>query len=68
MHLSEAPGRRLRMSDLAYRTARSLSRITRVVDLLATRGLTTKEPCPDDGRSMLATLTSQGMCLRSNRW
>ncbi|MDX6258427.1 MAG: hypothetical protein QOH84_115 [Kribbellaceae bacterium] len=56
------------MSDLAYRMARSLSRITHVVDLLATRELTTKEPCPDDGRSMLPTLTRQGMSLRSNRW
>jgi DNA-binding MarR family transcriptional regulator len=60
MHLSEALGRRLRMSDLAYRTALSPSRITRAVDLLATRGLVSKQPCPDDGRSMLAGLTRQG--------
>lgn len=60
MHLSEAPGRQLRMSDLAERTALSASRITRVVDDMVKRGLTTKKPCPDDGRSMLATLTRRG--------
>lgn len=61
MHLSEAPDRRLRMSDLAENTALSPSRITRVVDLMAGRDLVTKQPCPDDGRSMLAVLTRQGL-------
>jgi DNA-binding MarR family transcriptional regulator len=63
MHLSEAPGRRLRMSDLADRTALSPSRITRVVDLMASRDLVSKQPCPDDGRSMLAALTRQGLTV-----
>lgn len=63
MHLSEAPGRRLRMSDLADRAALSPSRITRVVDLMASRGLVTKQPCPDDGRSLLAALTRQGLAV-----
>jgi DNA-binding MarR family transcriptional regulator len=61
MHLSEAPQRQLRMSDLAERTALSASRITRVVDLMAERRLVTKRPCPDDGRSMLAMITREGM-------
>ena len=63
MHLSEAPGRRLRMSDLADRTALSPSRITRVVELMAGRGLVSKQPGPDDGRSMLAALTRQGLAV-----
>lgn len=63
MHLSEAPGRRLRMSDLANHTALSPSRITRVVDLMISRDLVSKQPCPDDGRSMLAVLTRQGLAL-----
>jgi len=63
MHLSEAPGRRLRMSDLADRTALSPSRITRVVDLMARRGLVDKHSSPDDGRSMLAALTRQGLAV-----
>ena len=68
MHLSEAPGRRLRMSDLADRLALSPSRITRVVDLLASRDLVSKEPDPDDGRSMLAVLTRQGLALLKAAW
>jgi DNA-binding MarR family transcriptional regulator len=63
MHLSEAPGRRLRMSDLADRTALSPSRITRAVDLMASRGLVSKQPSPDDGRSMLAALSGQGVAV-----
>jgi DNA-binding MarR family transcriptional regulator len=61
MHLSEAPQRQLRMSDLAERTALSASRMTRVVDHMAQRSLVTKHPCPDDGRSMLAMLTRDGL-------
>lgn len=68
MHLSEAPGRRLRMSDLADRLALSPSRITRVVDLLASRDLVSKDPDPDDGRSMLAVLTRQGLALLKRAW
>ena len=61
MHLSEAPQRQLRMSELAERTALSASRITRVVDLMGGRGLVTRHPSPEDGRSMLAMLTRQGL-------
>jgi len=61
MHLSEAPQRQLRMSELAERTALSASRITRVVDLMGGRGLVIRHPCPDDGRSMLAMLTREGL-------
>jgi DNA-binding MarR family transcriptional regulator len=60
MYLSEAPRRQLRMSDLAERTALSAGRITRVVDDMVKRGLVSKQRCPEDGRSMLATLTKQG--------
>ena len=49
------------MSDLAERTALSAGRITRVVDDLIERGLVTKQRCPEDGRSTLATLTKQGL-------
>lgn len=63
MHLSEAPKRQLRMSDLAERTALSAGRMTRVVDDLIERGLVTKQPCPEDGRSMLATLTKPGLLM-----
>ena len=43
MCLSEAPGRELRMTDLANAAALSASRMTRLVDDLQTRGLVTKQ-------------------------
>jgi DNA-binding MarR family transcriptional regulator len=61
MHLSEAPGQQLRMSDLADRTGMSPSRITRVVDNMAEAGLVEKRQGSDDGRSTLATLTKRGL-------
>jgi DNA-binding MarR family transcriptional regulator len=61
MHLSEAPDRQLRMSDLAERTGLSPSRITRVVDAMADGGLVEKVQGSHDGRSTLATLTNEGL-------
>ena len=61
MHLSEAPDRELRMSDLADRTGLSPSRITRVVDAMAEGGLLEKLQGSHDGRSTLATLTKEGL-------
>jgi DNA-binding MarR family transcriptional regulator len=61
MHLSEAPDRQLRMSDLADRTGLSPSRITRVVDAMAQGGLVERLQGSHDGRSTLATLTKEGL-------
>ncbi|MGH9046608.1 MAG: MarR family winged helix-turn-helix transcriptional regulator [Acidimicrobiales bacterium] len=64
VHLSEAPDRRLRMSELAERGAMSLSAISRVVDALGRRGLVERERCASDGRGLLAILTDAGLaCL-----
>jgi DNA-binding MarR family transcriptional regulator len=60
VNLSEAPDRRLRMSELAGRGAMSLSAISRVVDGLERRGLVTRERCPEDRRGLLAVLTDAG--------
>lgn len=60
MHLSEAPGRRLRMNELAGRVAMSASRISRIVDAFADEGLVTKSRVDDDARGNLATLTDKG--------
>jgi hypothetical protein len=46
MFLSEAAGRRLRMGDLALASALSLSGMSRIVDRLEARGLSTS-PCVD---------------------
>jgi DNA-binding MarR family transcriptional regulator len=59
--LSEAPERWLRLSELATATALSLSRISRVVDDLARRGLVRKYKCELDGRASNAALTDAGL-------
>lgn len=61
VHLSEAPERSLRMSELAARGALSLSAISRVVDVLERRGLVERVRCPSDGRGLLAVLTDEGL-------
>jgi len=61
VHLSEAEHRCLRIGDLAVNSDLSPSRMSRLVDEMARHGYVTKNPCSDDGRSMLATLTPHGM-------
>jgi DNA-binding MarR family transcriptional regulator len=58
--LSEAPGRTLRMSELAARASSSLSRLSHVVSRLETKGWVRREPCPGDGRFINAVLTDAG--------
>jgi DNA-binding MarR family transcriptional regulator len=58
--LSEAPGRSLRMSDLAVLANGSLSRLSHVVNRLEKRGWVRRSPDPADGRFTLAILTDQG--------
>jgi DNA-binding MarR family transcriptional regulator len=68
MSLSEAPGRELRMSDLADATALSPSRITRLVDELQARGLVRKRATPEDGRAIITRLTPAGMARLKRGW
>jgi len=58
--LSEAPGRTLRMTELAGRTNATLSRLSHVVARLEKRGLVVRVPNPDDGRATNAELTDAG--------
>jgi len=58
--LSEAPGRTLRMSDLARRTSATLPRLSHVVRRLAERGAVTREQAPDDARATDVRLTEAG--------
>ena len=65
LHLSEAPGRALRITELANRAYLSGSRTTRLVDELIADQLVTKERNAADGRGFDVTLTEQGlMALR----
>ena len=61
VQLSEAPQRRLRMTELAERVLLSRSGLTRLVDRLVRDGLVERHPCPSDARGMLAVLTPAGL-------
>ena len=58
--LSEAPGRSLRMTTLAQRTAATLPRLSHVAERLEARGLVVRTPDPDDARATNARLTDAG--------
>src|SRR5207245_7361985 len=58
--LSEAPGRTLRMSELAQRTWSSRSRLSHAVDRLEEKGWVKRISCPSDTRGALAPLTDAG--------
>lgn len=62
-HVSEAPERRIRMSELAFLANGSLSRLSNVVKRFEQRGWMTRSPDPDDGRYTLAHLTDDGFRL-----
>ncbi len=68
MHLSEAPNRELRMSDLANAAGVSASRTTRVVDDLQSRSLVKKVACSSDARGNIAKLTPRGMAKVKVAW
>ncbi|MGX1613566.1 MarR family winged helix-turn-helix transcriptional regulator [Micromonospora chalcea] len=59
--LSEAPGQRLRMGELADRLVFSPSRLTYQVTTMQKRGLVAKEACPADRRGSEAVLTAAGL-------
>ncbi|MEV1048303.1 MarR family transcriptional regulator [Streptomyces sp. NPDC049916] len=59
-HLSETPGRQLRMGELAFLASGSLSRLSNVVKRCEQRGWVVRSPDPADGRYTLARLTDSG--------
>jgi len=60
VQLAEAPGNRLRMSELAEAVLLSRSGLTRLVDRLQKDGLVQRQPDPDDARGMYTVLTAKG--------
>ncbi len=60
LELAHAPEGRLRVGELGDRVVLSRSRVSRVVDEMAVRGLVTKEDDPTDRRSAYAALTREG--------
>jgi len=61
--LSEAPGRTLRLSDLAERTWSSRSRLSHAVDRLEEKGWVERISCPSDKRGAFALLTDAGFAV-----
>jgi len=60
VELSEAPGHRLRMTELADRTAQSRSRLSHQINRMETRGLVGRAECEGDKRGTFAVLTATG--------
>ncbi|MFC9257509.1 MarR family winged helix-turn-helix transcriptional regulator [Amycolatopsis thailandensis] len=58
--LSEAPGRKLRMSELADARKASRSRLSHAVARLEANGWVRRESCPTDKRGSWAVLTPEG--------
>ena len=60
VRLSEAPDRRLRMSELAELTGSSRSRLSHAAARLEASGWIRREDCPTDRRGQIAVLTDSG--------
>jgi DNA-binding MarR family transcriptional regulator len=60
-HLTEAPDRRLRMSDLAAVSVLTPSGLTRVVDKLVREGYVERQRCASDARVVYAAVTPTGV-------
>jgi DNA-binding MarR family transcriptional regulator len=58
--VSEAPGRRMRLGELAAAIHWSVSRLSHHVSRMQQRGLVAREECPDDGRAATVVLTDAG--------
>ena len=66
--LGEAGPKGMRMSELAERRLMSTGGFTRLADRLEHRGLIERRRSGVDGRSIDATLTSQGRALLRKAW
>src|SRR6195952_5090341 len=63
VQLSEAPGRALRMSQLAERARSSRSRLSHAVSRLEERGWGRRIDCPTEKRGQVAELTDEGFAI-----
>jgi DNA-binding MarR family transcriptional regulator len=59
-HVSESPGRRARLGELAERIAWSRIRLSHHLTRMERRGLVTRQDCPSDGRGAFVVLTDAG--------
>ena len=61
VELSEAPDRRLRMTELADATSQSRSRLSHQISRMENRGLVRRDECEGDKRGTFAVLTKEGV-------
>ncbi|MDV5146352.1 MarR family transcriptional regulator [Streptomyces sp. SBC-4] len=61
VQLSQAPRRRLRMTELAKSAKITRSRLSHAIARLEKNGWVTRENCPSDKRGQFAQLTDEGM-------
>jgi DNA-binding MarR family transcriptional regulator len=61
VELSEAPGHRLRMTELADLTAQSRSRLSHQITRMEARELVRRNACDGDKRGTFAVITQRGM-------
>lgn len=66
--LEDAPGQRLKMSDLADQVLLSKSGLTRLVDRMEAKGYIRREACSADRRVAYAVLTPSGLKAREQSW
>jgi DNA-binding MarR family transcriptional regulator len=63
-----APGRRIRMAELAESLTLSRGGLTKLADRLESAGLLRREPADDDGRGFYAALTDDGEAMLRRMW
>ena len=63
LFLADAPGGRMRMSELADSVLLSRSGLTRLVDRLERDGLLEREQCEEDARGYFAAITDSGRAV-----
>jgi len=63
VRLSEAPGRSIRMAELAAAVSHSRSRVTHTISRLERAGIVVRAQCSEDGRGVSALLTDHGFSV-----
>jgi DNA-binding MarR family transcriptional regulator len=63
VQLSEAEGRRMRMTELAFSSLSSKSRLSHQVGRMEEAGWVRRESCPSDRRGAFAVLTDAGFAV-----
>lgn len=66
--LEDAPGRRMRMVDLAEAVVFSPSGLTRLIDRMEAAGLVSRQACPGDRRAVHIVLNPEGLKARESAW